>query len=168
MQTEEKATATVSASAGLEFDGACHCGTVTFHVKLAGSDTKRVPGDGPGHGLDSARRCDCSFCRMRGAVAVTAAKGDLTVLTGADALTLYRFNTKVAQHYFCSVCGIYTHHVRRSNPEQLGVNVACLDGLSPFDFACVPVSNGIAHPTDNPGAPGASGVVGWVRFEKAG
>ena len=145
----------IDKGARLEFDGACHCGTVTFHVKLAG-------GLDAG-GLDTARRCDCSFCRMRGAVAVTAADGDLTIRTGAEALTLYAFNTKVARHYFCSVCGIYTHHRRRSNPDEIGVNVACLEGLSPFDFACVPVSNGQAHPTDDPGAPD---VVGWLRFEK--
>jgi hypothetical protein len=67
---------------------------------------------------------------------------------GEDALTLYRFNTGVAEHYFCSKCGIYTHHRRRSNPNQCGVNVACLAGVSPFDFAEVPVIDGVNHPTD--------------------
>ena len=78
-------------------DGACHCGAVRFTVTLADR-------------LDQPRRCNCSLCRMRGAVVVSAAVGDLTVTQGADKLTLYRFNTRQAEHYFCSVCGIYTHH----------------------------------------------------------
>src|SRR5690606_40967163 len=98
--------------------------------------------------LHSARRCTCSYCRMRGAVAVTAELGDLDILSGQDKLTLYQFNTGTAKHYFCSVCGIYTHHQRRSNPNEFGVNAACLQGVSPFDFAEVVVTDGINHPSD--------------------
>lgn len=116
--------------------GGCHCGAVRFSVVLT-------------QGLASARRCTCSFCRMRGAVVVTAALDGLTVLQGAEALTRYRFNTGIAQHFFCGHCGIYTHHQRRSNPDELGVNVACLDGVSPFDFPNVPVMDGVNHPSDS-------------------
>ncbi|XOT96151.1 GFA family protein, partial [Alcaligenes pakistanensis] len=112
---------------------ACHCGTVRFNVKLT-------------DGLRSARRCNCSYCRMRGAVAVSANLADIQVEQGRDALTLYQFNTGQARHYFCSHCGIYTFHQRRSNPEQYGVNVACIDGISPFDFDEVPVNEGRSHP----------------------
>ncbi len=115
-------------------EGACHCGTVRFMVKLL-------------EGFNSVRRCNCSMCRMRGAVAVSARVGDLTVTAGADALTLYQFNTRAAGHYFCSKCGIYTHHLRRSHPDMYSVNVACL-GVSPFDFADVPVIDGVNHPND--------------------
>ena len=111
-------------------------------------------------GLASARRCDCSLCRMRGAVAVTAGLGGVEVLDGADALTEYRFNTGVARHFFCSKCGIYTHHRRRSNPNEYGVNAACLEGVSPFDFAEVLVNDGVNHPND-----GGGGVVGVLRYE---
>ena len=93
-----------------EWNGACHCGTVRLRVRLS-------------DGLRSARRCNCSYCRMRGAIAVTALLGDVDVVAGADALTIYQFNTKSAKHHFCSKCGIYTHHQRRSNPNEYGVNV---------------------------------------------
>ena len=63
----------------------------------------------------------------------------LPITQGADKLATYRFNTRTAEHHFCTVCGIYTHHKRRSNPDQLGVNVACLEGVSPFDFGEVVV-----------------------------
>ena len=126
---------------------ACHCGTVRFRVRLS-------------DGLASARRCDCSLCRMRGAVAVTAGLSGVEVLDGADALTEYRFNTGVARHFFCSKCGIYPHHRRRSNPNEYGVNAACLEGVSPFDFAEVLVNDGVNHPND-----GGGGVVGVLRYE---
>lgn len=129
-------------------DAACHCGAVRFRVVLDG-------------GLASARRCDCSFCRMRGAVAVSAKLADITFLAGEDNLTLYTFNTGTARHYFCKTCGIYTHHQRRSNPQQYGVNLACLTGLSPFDLPEVPVLSGAAHPADNGGK---VRQVGLLRF----
>lgn len=142
----------MSEAAPTIMEGACHCGTVRFTVRLR-------------DGLASARRCTCSYCRMRGAVAVTAELGEITYTAGEDALTLYQFNTKTAEHYFCSKCGIYTHHRRRSNPNELGVNVACLEGVSPFDFADVPVMDGVNHPSDHPEV--ARGVVGHLRFAKA-
>jgi hypothetical protein len=128
--------------------GACHCGTVRLRVKLSGG------------GLDSPRRCDCSYCRMRGAVVVSASVDDLEVVSGAEALALYQFNTNVAEHHFCSRCGIYTHHRRRSNPNQYGVNAAILEGVSPFDFAEVPVTDGVNHPSDGR----SDGIIGTLRF----
>lgn len=127
-------------------DGGCHCGAIRFRVRLWG-------------GLDQARRCTCSYCRMRGAVALTARVEDLQIVAGADRLATYRFNTGTAEHHFCKTCGIYTHHRRRSDPGEFGVNAACLDGVSPFDFAEVPVTDGVHHPSDGP-----SGVVGVLRF----
>jgi len=56
------------------------------------------------------------------------APADFRLIAGADKLTLYQWNTNVAEHYFCRVCGIYTHHRRRSEPSEYAVNVACLDG----------------------------------------
>ncbi|WP_128254274.1 GFA family protein [Falsirhodobacter deserti] len=131
------------------YEGACHCGSVKFSVTLS-------------DGLSTARRCDCSFCRMRGAVAVSARLDGIAIHQGQDLLTLYQFNTGQARHYFCSRCGIYTHHQRRSNPEEYGVNVACLQGVSPFDFAEVPVSDGVNHPSDG----SSNGRIGVLRFER--
>jgi hypothetical protein len=125
----------------------CHCGAVEFSVELS-------------DGFNTVRRCNCSFCRMRGAVAVSAELSGITVTKGKDKLTEYRFNTGEAAHYFCSVCGIYTFHQRRSNPRQYGVNVACIEGVSPFDFSPVAVLDGVNHPRDG----ASSGVVGWLTF----
>ncbi len=115
--------------------GQCHCGAVQFEVDLP-------------DGFASARRCDCSFCRRRGAVVVSTALSGFRLLAGEDRLTLYQFGTMTAQHWFCATCGIYTHHRRRSNPSQLGVNAACLDGVNPRDLDPVPWLDGVNHPSD--------------------
>jgi hypothetical protein len=133
-------------------DAACHCGTVRFRVALS-------------DGLKTARRCTCSYCRMRGAIAVSAELSGISFIAGEDRLGCYQFNTGTAKHYFCSVCGIYTHHQRRSNPNQYGVNAACLEGVSPFDFADVVVYDGERHPSDD--AAGARPrIAGTLRFER--
>ncbi|MFA6965077.1 GFA family protein [Bosea sp. (in: a-proteobacteria)] len=133
---------------------ACHCRRVRFEAPLT-------------DGLKTARRCDCSFCRMRGAVVVSAERDGLRIISGADSLAEYQFNTKTAKHYFCSSCGIYTHRHRRSNPGQIGVNAACIEGVSPFDFREAPVNDGINHPSDLPlGA--RSGIAGVLRYEPTG
>ncbi len=139
-----------ASGAPVTLTGQCHCGAVRFDVTLS-------------EGLASARRCNCSLCAKRGAVAVTARHDGLTLLAGADKLATYRFNTGVAEHHFCTICGIYTHHRRRSNPDELGVNVACLDGLSPFDFADVPVNEGRIHPSDRPDGT-SDEVAGRLRY----
>ena len=133
-------------------DGSCHCGAVQFNVTLT-------------EGLASARRCTCSICRMRGAVAVTSTPADFHLKHGEDELATYRFNTRTAEHHFCRLCGIYTHHKRRSNPNQLGINAACLEGVSPFDFPEIKVFDGERHPSDSPG--GRSRLAGMLRFEPA-
>lgn len=132
--------------------GQCHCGAVRFEATLS-------------DGLNTARRCNCSYCRMRGAVVVAAQAAGIRFLRGEAQLSSYRFNTGSAQHFFCSHCGIHTHLQRRSDPNLYGVNVACLDGVSPFDFAEVPVMDGVNHPNDTGGPARQAGT---LRFVPAG
>ena len=131
---------------------ACHCGSVQFRIRLTDE-------------FNTIRRCSCSYCRMRGAIAVSAQLSDIEFVAGEDNLTLYRFNTETAKHYFCKTCGIYTHHQRRSNPSQFGVNVACIDNISPFDFPEVVVMDGVSHPTDSDSGPKISGILRFSPSE---
>lgn len=128
--------------------GQCHCGAVRFEAMLSG-------------GFSTVRRCTCSLCRMRGAVMVMTEADGVKVLQGAETLSRYRFNTMVAEHFFCARCGVYTHHQRRSDQTSYAVNVACLDGVSPFDFTEVPVNDGVNHPNDT-GKP--QRMAGTLRF----
>jgi len=109
--------------------GQCHCGAVVFEVELE-------------NGLEDLRRCDCSLCRRKGAIMASVPLRGFKVLKGAGMLTLYQWNTRTAKHYFCKVCGIYTHHQRRSNPTLYGFNVACLDGVDPFALEGVRIGDG--------------------------
>lgn len=74
--------------------------------------------------------CDCSLCARKNALMWKVPETDLRITAGQDRLTLYQWNTRVAKHYFCSICGIYTFHRKRTAPDSFGVNIRCLEGLS--------------------------------------
>ena len=114
----------------------CHCGAVELEITLS-------------NGIVDPRRCDCSICRRKGAIVASVPLSDIKIIQGQDCLTLYQSNTHSAKHYFCSHCGIYTHHQRRSNPEQYGFNIACLEDVNPFLIENVPTGDGIHHPADH-------------------
>ncbi|WP_126172335.1 GFA family protein [Altericroceibacterium xinjiangense] len=130
--------------------GSCHCGTVRFTVDL--------PAD------PRPRRCNCSICAMKGVVMIDVPLGALSVTQGEDALTLYTFHSGEAKHRFCSRCGIHTFHQTRSDPDKYGINAACLEGFSPYDWAEVPVFDGQNHPVDG----GTSRYAGMMRYEPEG
>ena len=70
------------------------------------------------------------------------------LIKGENLLTLYQFYTKAAQHYFCKICGIHTHNRPRINPKIYGINIACVEGVKPFELENVPVNDGENHPLD--------------------
>ena len=62
------------------------------------------------------------------------------LLSGADDLVEYTFNTGTAKHRFCRHCGIKSFYVPRSHPHGFSVNGRCLDAgtvegfhVTPFD-----------------------------------
>ena len=34
------------------------------------------------------------------------------------------------EHYFCKTCGIYNHHIRRSDPSLYCLNIGCFDDIN--------------------------------------
>lgn len=103
------------------YHGSCHCGAVRFTVDAAITDTYT---------------CDCSLCRKKNARMTSVHESKLTITQGEDRLGLYQWNARIAKHYFCTACGIYPFHKKRTMPDHYGVNVACLDD---FDAAAAPV-----------------------------
>ncbi len=73
---------------------------------------------------------------------------DLQIKSGSEQLTKYQYHTKVAEHYFCKICGIYTHHKMRSNPNMYGINAACIEGVDPYKLDDIEIFDGINHPLD--------------------
>jgi hypothetical protein len=96
------------------YEGGCHCGRVRFRVE---DDLSRVTD------------CNCSICTKKGYLHLIVPRACFELLRGQDALTTYRFNTGVAQHNFCSTCGVHSFYVPRSDPDKIDVNVRCLDGV---------------------------------------
>ena len=105
------------------YEGGCHCGAVRFRVEV------------DQHKADD---CNCSICRKKGFLHLIVAQNKFTLLQGEDVLTTYKFNTGVAQHKFCSICGINSFYIPRSHPDCIDVNVRCLDGDSLPQFEIVP------------------------------
>lgn len=103
------------------YSGSCHCGAVRFEIEADIADIYT---------------CDCSLCRKKNALMTSVHEGKFTLLAGEEKLSLYQWNTRVARHYFCSVCGIYPFHKKRSMPDHYGINVQC---LAQFDPAALPV-----------------------------
>ncbi len=116
----------------------CHCGAVVLELDLP-------------DGIVNPRRCNCSLCRRKGAIMASVPLSGLKLVQGHESLRLYQFNTMVAKHYFCGNCGIYTHHQRRSSPNEYGYNVGCLEGIDPFALGDVPTSDGVNHASDRVG-----------------
>ena len=114
----------------------CHCGGVEIQVKL------------PETGFEKLMRCNCSLCKRRGYIMTPVNPENFKLLKGKNLLTLYQYHTKVAEHYFCSKCGIHTHNKPRSNPKIYGINIACVEGINPFELENVVINDGINHPLD--------------------
>ena len=95
-------------------EGGCHCGRVRF----------RVTAD-----LDRVTECNCSTCTKKGFLHLIVAPEQFELVSGADDLTSYRFNTMAAKHTFCKVCGIHAFYVPRSDLDKIDINVRCLDGI---------------------------------------
>ncbi|WP_321397135.1 GFA family protein [Emcibacter sp.] len=93
--------------------GSCHCGTVTFEVEAPSAI--------------EAVRCNCSMCSMTGFVHLIVPKEDFRLITGAEKITTYTFNTHTAKHTFCSICGVKSFYTPRSHPDGISVNVNCID-----------------------------------------
>lgn len=107
----------------------CHCGAVILEIHLP-------------NGVPSPHRCDCSFCKRKGAIVSAVPVSDIKVIRGEAAFRRYQFGKQMAEHFFCGNCGIYTHHRRSTNPEEFGFNVGCLEGINPYDLNDVPVEDG--------------------------
>lgn len=97
------------------YRGGCHCGAVRFEF------------DAPA--VTEVSECNCSVCQMTGFLHIIVSKEHFRLLSGAEQLTEYRFNTGTARHLFCRRCGIKSFYVPRSHPDGFSVHARCVDGL---------------------------------------
>lgn len=80
------------------------------------------------------------MCRRVGFLHLIVPASRFRLVSGGESLSEYAFNTGVARHYFCRVCGCKPFYVPRSNPDGFSVNVRCIDPstieeltIEPFD-----------------------------------
>jgi hypothetical protein len=107
--------------------GGCQCGAIRFRVRVR----ERVALD-----------CNCSICTKKACLHLIVEPDDFVLERGSEALALYEFNTQLAKHRFCKICGVHPFYTPRSHPDHVDVNVRCLDGdalsrfvIEPFDGA---------------------------------
>jgi hypothetical protein len=94
--------------------GGCHCGRVAYEVS------------GP---IEQISQCNCSICTKKGYLHWIVSRERFRLLTPPSQLATYTFNTGVAKHHFCPVCGVASFYVPRSDPDRIDVNVRCLEGV---------------------------------------
>ena len=105
------------------YAGGCHCGAVRFQVSV---------------NQPEVYDCNCSICRKKGFLHLIVPPEQFTLLKGADALSTYTFNTGIAKHTFCRICGIHAFYRPRSHPNFYDVNVRCLDEAVLSQFRIIP------------------------------
>lgn len=106
----------------MRYEGSCHCQAVRFSIEAPESV--------------EVERCNCSICNKSGYLHLIIPKRDFSLNSDDEDLSVYTFNTGVAQHYFCKTCGIKPFYVPRSNPDGIDINVNCLD-TKPKDITIV-------------------------------
>lgn len=95
------------------YKGSCHCQAVQFEVEAPD--------------ILEADDCNCSICRKSGYLHLIVPLSKFKLLSGDTNLEHYTFNSHIAKHSFCKICGIKPFYTPRSNPDGIDVNVHCLD-----------------------------------------
>ncbi len=104
--------------------GGCHCGAVRFEAELPQAF--------------EVEDCNCSMCAMSGNIHVIVPASRFRLLQGEAHLGEYTFNTHKARHRFCTICGIKSFYIPRSNPDGFAVTWRCLDDWDKLDVTVVP------------------------------
>ena len=107
------------------YQGSCHCKAVTFEIEAP----EKLEVDD----------CNCSICAKTGFLHLILPLHKFKLLSGNHNLETYTFNTGIAKHTFCKICGVKPFYTPRSNPDDIDINVRCLDSqptfikITPFD-----------------------------------
>lgn len=107
------------------YKGSCHCKAVTFEVEAPE--------------IIEADYCNCSICTKSGYLHLIVPLRNFKLLNGEDVLSTYTFNSGIAKHTFCKICGVKPFYTPRSNPDGIDINIHCLDtqakqvNISDFD-----------------------------------
>lgn len=107
----EKVAASQTASR-VTHAGGCHCGSVEWTVEAPAV-------------LDT-HTCNCTICEIQHYQHLLVPESRFKLIKGEAALSLYKFGSGLAKHYFCSQCGVKSFYIPRSNPDGVSVNARCI------------------------------------------
>ena len=109
------------------YQGSCHCGAVRFEA-----DIDLAQGTG---------KCNCSICTKTRNWSVNVKPDKFRLLSGADALSTYRFSSKQAEHLFCKHCGVRSFGIGNApdTDRVYGINLGCLEDVTPEELAAAPI-----------------------------
>ena len=104
------------------YNGSCHCGNVRFRFQS--------------ESINKGLRCNCSICIRKNAIMSKhyVSPEDFELLTDISKLSIYHWNDKDVNHYFCPVCGIYPFHDSVYDPGKFRVNLGCVEELDPHSL----------------------------------
>lgn len=125
------------------FGGGCHCGNLrfAFDTALAADALPR-------------RACQCSFCRLHGAVSTSDPAGRVRFeVRDATRVQRYRFGLKTADFLICATCGIYVGAVMREGERAWAIlNANTFDDAArltqperPMDYAAEDTAQRLAR-----------------------
>jgi len=114
------------------FKGSCHCKKVTFSFISTNI-------------LEEIYKCNCTLCMKKSIIMKSIPKNAFVLESSPEFLEEYVWNKKIAKHYFCNQCGVYTHHIRRRDPEQISVNLMCVDDILIPENAVINLIDGASH-----------------------
>ena len=116
----------------MRFRGSCHCGSVIFSIETADLTA-------------DVYKCNCSLCVKKSIIMKPVDRNFFSLIDGAEELLCYQWNKYIAEHYFCKNCGVYTHHRRRRDPNQISVNYACIDQMVGLSQDQIGLVDGASH-----------------------
>lgn len=93
------------------YDANCHCGTVTFTVKIPSLQEHKV------------MSCNCSLCTRNGYLMIYPRRENVIFHSGYDSLSSYPVQNKNV-HKFCSTCGCSVIGERISGDDCVAINVS--------------------------------------------
>ncbi|MFT5501374.1 MAG: hypothetical protein ACI88G_001511 [Woeseiaceae bacterium] len=101
-------------------EGSCHCGNISFTLLWPESAANII-----------IRKCGCTFCQKRDGSWTSHTSAELVAeIDDLSLVSKYRFGTKTADFYVCSVCGLVPFVVSEIEDKQFAVvNVSSFDNV---------------------------------------
>ncbi|GJE90618.1 hypothetical protein PsYK624_067620 [Phanerochaete sordida] len=100
-----------------EYTGGCHCKRFRYRFTHPVFE----------NGQYNVVVCNCSFCVVHAKMNIYAHESKLELTAGSmDELTLYQYNAKVIEHYFCPTCGV---NFLTKGFGHVVINVRTVDGV---------------------------------------